>query len=439
MGKRHKPRRGSMGFSPRKRAKSIVPSFSSWPEIDGKPKLQGFAGFKAGMTHLIVNDTRKRSTTENQEIVYPVTVIEVPPLKVVALKFYQRYIEGIKIKKDVWMNNIEKNFVELERRLTIPADKSKEDKSKNDDANTGDLNKEMELLINDPEIEEIRALVATQPYLAGGISSKTPDLMEIRIGGGNIKERIEYGFKILGKDIRFIDFLGDQKVVDISAITKGKGFQGHIKRWGVKLQPRKNSKHRRMIGTLGPHNPSYILPTVPQAGQMGFHQRTEYNKRVMAYVPTVKTFTADKDIVKELASKTVSKNVKKIFSDNDISLSNNVSIKEINDVEWMIIDEKRTYKIKVEETKVHISESYEGKDSSHIVGKVQGKLLSAWSITPKGGFLNYGLIKDDAVIIHGSVPGPSKRLIRFRDPVRFSGKIPDLPITYVSNSSKQGA
>ena len=55
----------------------------------------------------------------------------------------------------------------------------------------------------------------------------------------------------------------------------------HVKRWGVKLLPRKNRKHQRMVGTLGPWNPHYVRSTVPQAGQMGYHQRTEYNKRVL--------------------------------------------------------------------------------------------------------------------------------------------------------------
>ena len=36
-------------------------------------------------------------------------------------------------------------------------------------------------------------------------------------------------------------------------------------------------------------------------------------------------------------------------------------------------------------------------------------------ITPKGGFLNYGEVRNTYVLIHGSVPGPTKRPIRIRD------------------------
>src|SRR5947199_8449552 len=70
-------------------------------------------------------------------------------------------------------------------------------------------------------------------------------------------------------------------MVDVAAITKGKGWQGHHTRWGTRLLSHKNSKHRRNIGTLGNFQPGYVRPTVPQGGQFGYHQRTEYNKRIL--------------------------------------------------------------------------------------------------------------------------------------------------------------
>ncbi|HDI53041.1 MAG TPA: 50S ribosomal protein L3, partial [Candidatus Bathyarchaeota archaeon] len=43
------PRRGSMAYSPRKRAKSIAGRIRFWPEVEEGPRLLGFAGYKAGM------------------------------------------------------------------------------------------------------------------------------------------------------------------------------------------------------------------------------------------------------------------------------------------------------------------------------------------------------------------------------------------------------
>tara|TARA_B100000459_G_scaffold48218_1_gene25442 strand:+ start:114 stop:422 length:309 start_codon:yes stop_codon:yes gene_type:complete len=61
------------------------------------------------------------------------------------------------------------------------------------------------------------------------------------------------------------------------------------------------------------------------------------------------------------------------------------------------------------------------------------------AITPSGGFLRYGEVNSDYVLVKGSLPGPAKRLVRFRDATRGSDKVEHpYEITYVSTSSKQG-
>ena len=40
------------------------------------PMLQGFAGYKVGMTHVIMVDDHKNSPTEGKDVMVPVTVIE---------------------------------------------------------------------------------------------------------------------------------------------------------------------------------------------------------------------------------------------------------------------------------------------------------------------------------------------------------------------------
>ena len=69
---------GSLAFSPRKRAKSQVPKYHAWPAYEGEPALQGFAGYKVGMTHVIMVDDHVKSPNEGKDIMVPVTVVEVP-------------------------------------------------------------------------------------------------------------------------------------------------------------------------------------------------------------------------------------------------------------------------------------------------------------------------------------------------------------------------
>ena len=328
MPKYHRPRRGSLAYSPRKRARSEVPHIKSWPEGGDKPKVQGFAGYKAGMTHVFVVDYRPTSTTSGKEVMVPVTVVETPPMKVCAVRAYRETPYGLQTLTEVWTDNLDK---ELERRIPMPK-KFNQSWDKFDGC------------------ADVRILVYTQPRLVPSIPKKKPEIMEIRIGGGTIEERIEYAKSLLGKELNVRDVIKEGDMVDVVAVTKGKGFQGHVKRWGVKLLSHKNSKHRRMIGTCGSWHPSFIQPTVPQAGQMGYHQRTEFNKRILK------------------------------IGDN-------------------------------------------GEE-----------------ITPAGGFPHYGIVRNQYVIIHGSIPGPVKRLVRFRDAIRYlkGVKVEKPEITYISTMSKQG-
>ena len=327
-----RPRRGSLAFSPRKRASSIIPRIRSWPDYDGEPKLLGFAGYKAGMTHVIMIDDRKNSPTYGEEIAVPVTVIECPPMKVLGIRVYKNTPYGLQIAGEVWTNDVDEY---LARRLNIPK-----------------KNPDVEKLKEIEDIAEVRLITYTQPYKITGVPKKVPDVMEQKVGGSDMNAVLDYAIAKLGQEIRISEVFQEGQLIDVIAITKGKGFQGPVKRWGVitlDAKHARSSKHRR-VGTLGPWTPHRVRWTVPQAGQMGFHQRTEYNKRI-----------------------------------------------------------------------IKIGENGE-------------------EITPKGGFVHYGVIRSDYVLISGSVPGPVKRLIRMRDAIRPPQKVvyEGINVLYISTSSKQG-
>jgi large subunit ribosomal protein L3 len=99
--------------------------------------------------------------------------------------------------------------------------------------------------------------------------------------GGSIEDQFNYLNELLGKTINISDVFAEGQYIDVIAITKGKGIQGPVKRWGVKKRHHKSRKTVRGVATLGPWSPHYVMYTVPRAGQMGFHQRTERNKRIL--------------------------------------------------------------------------------------------------------------------------------------------------------------
>jgi len=69
-------------------------------------------------------------------------------------------------------------------------------------------------------------------------------------------------------------------MIDIIGVTKGKGFESTIKRFGTKKLPRKTHRGLRRIGCIGAWHPARVRFEVPRAGQLGYHHRTELNKKV---------------------------------------------------------------------------------------------------------------------------------------------------------------
>ncbi|MEM2026604.1 MAG: 50S ribosomal protein L3 [Candidatus Bathyarchaeia archaeon] len=257
------PKRGSLAYLPRARASHIVGRIRYWPEVKEGPVLLGFAGYKAGMTYAVIIDDEPGSPNFGKEVVQPVTIIDAPPIYIAAIRAYVEDENGLKSLTEVWANPLPKDF---SRIITPPKVDTKENIEK------------MERSLD--RIVEFRVLAATQPRLAN-VPKKKPDLMEIKVGGGSIKEQFDYVKKILGKIVSVEEVFKEGQFVDVVAITKGKGFQGPVKRWGVRTLQHKSRKTERGVGTLGPWGMKRVIYTVPRAGQMGFHQRTEYNKRII--------------------------------------------------------------------------------------------------------------------------------------------------------------
>lgn len=253
MPKTRRPRFGSLAYYPRKRSKRTVARVRSWVDIKDS-KLLGFAGYKVGMAHLMVEDSNPNSMTKGEIISLPATIIECPPIKAASIRFYKKTIDGLKIVSDIFAENLDK---ELERKITIPKSKNK---------------------IEDiTDFDDIMLLVYTQPKLTG-IGKKKPELFEMAIGGKK-EQKLEYAKNILGKEINVKDIFQEGNQLDIHAVTKGKGLQGPMKRFGIGRKQHKSEKGTRNPGSLGGWKGQVnIMWKVPHAGQMGYFQRTEYNK-----------------------------------------------------------------------------------------------------------------------------------------------------------------
>ncbi len=84
------PRHGNLGFVPRRRTRHHRGKIRSFPRDNAtKPvHLTAFAGFKAGMTHILRTVNRPGAKLHEKETLEAVTIIETPPIVVVGVVGY---------------------------------------------------------------------------------------------------------------------------------------------------------------------------------------------------------------------------------------------------------------------------------------------------------------------------------------------------------------
>ncbi|MFM7796505.1 MAG: 50S ribosomal protein L3 [Candidatus Nitrosotenuis sp.] len=267
--KHSQPRRGSLAYLPRGRAKSMEARIRTWPEITSEePKLLGYAGFKVGCIQIVSIDDREKTPNHGKQLVSLGTVVATPPISIIGVRGYYENINGSHALFDVYSNDIPK---QVSRLFTLkPQDGALE---------------RAEKMLN--RTSELFAIVAVLPNNAG-ISQKKPYVFEVAVKGGDLKKQFDFVKSLFGKQVKVEEVFELGSSVDVASITKGKGWEGPITRWGVKKKQHKSRKSVRALGTLGPISPSSIMYTVPRAGQRGFHQRVEYNKRIMIMSNTEK-------------------------------------------------------------------------------------------------------------------------------------------------------
>tara|TARA_Y100000310_G_scaffold339719_1_gene433304 strand:+ start:2023 stop:2973 length:951 start_codon:yes stop_codon:yes gene_type:complete len=312
---KHHPHRGSMQFWPRARSSKSTARVNTW-NTSKEDKVEGFLGYKVGMTHLLFKEKNSKSPRHDMNVFCPCTVIECPPMKVYSIRFYKEIGYGPKVVSEIFSKKVDK---ELSRKVKV----SKKD------------NKEPE------DYDYFRLVVYTQPKLMG-MGKKKPDMVEV-----GITDNLDYAKSLLDKEVKISDVHKEGTWVDVHGVTTGKGFSGVVKKFGVKVMSHKAEKTKRGIGTMGAWTTKKVQYTVAQPGKFGYHLRTEYNKLCL----------------------------------------------KIGD--------------KPEE------------------------------INPKGGFVKYGLVKNDYLLIHGSVVGPTTRPITITSAIRPKKKAQAKEINYVSLESKQ--
>lgn len=246
-----------MSVWPRKRAARPYARVRGWNQsVKG---LLAFPAYKAGMTHVMAIDTSKNSITKGETLSLPSTILECPPIKLYSVRLYTEDVYGRKVAKEIVVGKDK----QLWRRLLT---------KKTDEAALK--------AIQPDAYADITVTILTQPGKTT-MGKKRPEIFESRLGGTNA-EKLAWINDHLNKEISIDEVFVEGEYVDSHAVTKGKGFQGPVKRFGIGLKPHKSEKGRRAPGSLGGWvAQQHFMYRVAHAGQTGYHQRTQFNNMIL--------------------------------------------------------------------------------------------------------------------------------------------------------------
>ncbi|CAN1258416.1 60S ribosomal protein L3 [Linum perenne] len=200
---------------------------------------------------------------------------------VVGVVGYVKTPNGLRSLSTVWAQHLSedvrrrfyKNFAKSKKKAFTKYSKRFET-----DEGKKDINAQLEKLKKYATC--IRVLAHTQIRKMKGLKQKKAHLMEIQVNGGDIAKKVDFAYSFFEKQIPIDAVFQKDEMIDIIGVTKGKGYEGVVTRWGVTRLPRKTHRGLRKVACIGAWHPARVSYTVARAGQNGYHHRTEMNKKI---------------------------------------------------------------------------------------------------------------------------------------------------------------
>jgi large subunit ribosomal protein L3e len=275
-----RPRHGSLGFLPRKRARRHRGKVKTFPKDDQSkaPHLTAFLAYKAGMTHILRDVDKPGSKAHKKEVVEAVSVLECPPMMVVGVVGYVETPQGLRALTTVWAEHLND---EVKRRFYKNWYKSKKKAFTRYVKKYADGQKEIDAELSRIKqyCQVVRVIAHTQIRKVK-VGQKKAHMMEIQVNGGSVDDKVGFATGLFEKQVPIDSIFAQNEMIDVIGVTKGRGTDGVTTRWGCTRLPRKTHRGLRKVGCIGAWHPAKVNWSVPRAGQNGFHHRTEMNKKV---------------------------------------------------------------------------------------------------------------------------------------------------------------
>jgi len=286
-----RPRHGSLGFLPRKRTRHHHGKIKSFPKDDESkpPHLTAFMTFKAGMSHIVRDVDKPGSKLHKKEVVEPVTILEAPPMIVVGFVGYVETPRGLRALTSVWAGHLSE---ECKRRFYKNWHNSKQKAFTKYQKRWGEASKDGAPMAAEVErakkyCQVIRAICHTQVGKVK-IGQKKAHIKEIQVNGGTTEKKVDFVMGLFEQEVKVDSVFSQDEMIDTIGVSKGKGFEGVVTRWGVTRLVRKSHRGLRKVACIGSWHPARVQFQVPRSGQNGYGHRTEINKKIYRIGKSIK-------------------------------------------------------------------------------------------------------------------------------------------------------
>jgi len=281
---------------------------------------------------------------------------------VVGLVGYTKTPSGMRTLTTVWAEHMNEEckrrfyknwFASKRKAFTKYSKKWADDKA--------DINKQLARMKEHCQV--IRVIAHTQIKKIK-LRQKKAHVLEIQVNGGTTAEKVDFGFDLFEKQVDVKSVFAPFEMIDLMGVSRGRGYNGVVTRWGITRLPRKTHRGLRKVACIGAWHPSRVAFTVARAGQHGYHHRTEINKKIY-----------------------------------------------------------------------RIGDAGDAKSAS------TERDLTEKDINPMGGFVHYGVVNEDWLMIKGAVVGGSKRVITMRKSMLVHSKrlaTESIELSFIDTSSKFG-
>lgn len=366
--------------------------------------LTAFLGYKAGMSHIVRELERVGSKMHKKEVVEAVTVIETPPMVVVGVVGYVETPRGLRSLTTVWAEHLSD---EVKRRFYKNWYKSKKKAftkyaAKHAESSGKSVARELERIKKYCTV--VRVLAHTQ-IRKTAVKQKKAHLMEIQVNGGSVADKVDFAKSHFEKTVDVSSIFEQDENIDVIGVTKGHGFEGVTHRWGTKKLPRKTHKGLRKVACIGGEWWSCLSSIPPSLFSTYTYMLTRSSSRLplsLSFYPPPQTAWHPSKVM---------------FSVARAGQNGYHHRTELN---------KKIYRIGKAEDEANGSTDFD---------------ITPKTITPMGGFVRYGVVNNDFVMIKGSCPGVRKRVLTLRKSLMVHTSRRDLEkiqLKFIDTSSKFG-